>query len=247
MKGLDTRSVYLPALLCSSLLLTACGGSADATDTGSGNNNSGNNQSSICSRIQQAGIPLPEINDGINGKFANTFDGNCAAFQQYSGSEYQSSVNGITTTIRQENNGDFVLIKNGTSTTGGSSFSNWVAFRYQSFDSGDIEGIFYYYAAGSTDLFSQTTYYRDGRAHYDFSSSAPDTYYFPGQNDQRFITDFGYITIGSNQIHNGYTVVIINNRIATSYIGCEGNLTTLQNAAAATLNSACDSNSAENL
>ncbi len=243
MKGSCTPGTTLSTILFSCLLISACGGSSNSSDT----NNSSQNQSSTCSRIQQAGILIPEINDGINGKFANTFDGNCAAFQQYSGSEYQSSVNGITTTIRQENNGDFVLIKNGISTTGGNDFNNWVAFRYQHSDSGDIKGIFNYYAAGSTDLFSQTTYYRDGRAYYDFNSSAPDTYYFPGQNDQRFITDFGYITIGSNQIHNGYTVIIINGRIATSYLGCEGDLTILKSASAATLNNACDSNSAENL
>ncbi|MCD8522165.1 MAG: hypothetical protein LRY66_15415 [Saccharospirillaceae bacterium] len=241
-----TPGITLSTVIFSCLLFTACGGSSGQSDSNS-NNQNGNHQSSICSRIVQAGIPIPEINDGINRKYADTFDGNCAAFQQYTGTEYQSSVNGITTTIRQESNGDFVLIKNGTSTTGGSNFNNWVAFRYQSYDSGDIRGIFYYYATGSTDIYSKTTYYRDGRAHYDFSSSAPDTYYFPGQNDQRFITDFGYITIGANQIHNGYTVVTISNRVATSYLGCKGDLATLQLASATALNNQCNSNSAENL
>lgn len=246
MNGSNTAGTALPALILSGLLFSGCGSSS--SDSGNTEQSvSSGSQSTVCNRIQSAGIPMPQISDGINNTFAATFDGNCAAFQQYSGGVYTSTVNGVTTTIRQENNGDFVLMKDGTSTSGGGTYSNWVAYRFQSQDSGDVQGIFDYYNANSTELFSRTTYYRDGRAHYDFNSSAPDTYYFPGQSDQRFITDFGFITIGANQFHNGYTVVVISNRIATTYKGCEGDLTTFSTASATALSNACNSNSAESL
>lgn len=235
MKTPALRHYPLPLLL--SALLTACGSDSTTSPV----QLSG---SSVCERLQNHGIAIPAIDDGINTRYASTFDGNCSAFQAYQGSSYQSTVNGITTTIHQEANGDYVLIKDGTATTGTGSFQQWVAFRFHSEANGDVLGEFYQYQSNSTNLQAQTTYYRDGRARYDFSTVAPDTYYFPGPGMQRFITDFGYVQIGPTLIHNGYTVITVQNRTATEYLGCEGDLSTLSSASASALSATCDSNTA---